>query len=124
MEIYQKTLLVIFTLDTVSTEATDNVGNKSWDNSASVNFTKPSEPPVEPIVPSTPGVPVMISPEDNPTPSWTWVPSYGSDGSIVTKYIVEWCQNEDFSDCESNSVIIDTNSFTHHDRINSWEVVL
>lgn len=94
-------------------EATDNVGNKSWDNSASVNFTRPLVPPVEPIVPSTPGVPVLLSPDDNPTPSWTWVPSYGSDGSIVTKYIVEWCQNEDFSDCESNSVIIDTNSFTH-----------
>ncbi len=94
-------------------EATDNVGNKSWDNSASVNFTKPVVPPVEPVIPSTPGVPVMISPEDNPIPSWTWVPSYGSDGSVVTKYIVEWCQSKDFSGCESNSVVIDTNSFTH-----------
>jgi len=106
-------------------EATDNVGNKSWDNSASVNFEKPVVPPVqppvkppvvqpvEPIVPSAPGVPVLLSSEDNPIPSWTWVPSYGSDGSVVTKYIVEWCQNEDFSNCESNSVVIDTNSFTH-----------
>ncbi len=94
-------------------EATDNVGNKSWDNSASVSFAKPSVSPVGPIVPSTPGIPVLLSPEDNLTPSWTWVPSYGSDGSIVTKYIVEWCQSEDFSDCESNSVVIDTNSFTH-----------
>jgi len=98
-------------------EATDNVGNKSWDNSASVNFTKPVKPPVEPsvepVLPSTPGIPVQLSSEDNQTPTWTWVPSYDKDGNVVTKYIVEWCTDPNFVNCEENSVVIDTNSYTH-----------
>lgn len=112
-------------------EATDNVGNTSWNNSASVNFprsvvppTTPTEPaePVEPVVPSTPGTPLLLSDEDNPTPTWTWVPSYDKDGNVVTKYIVEWCSNADFTNCEENSVVIDTNNFTHTTplTVGSW----
>lgn len=89
-------------------EAEDNVGNKSWDNSASVSFPTP-----EPETPPTkPGEPVVISGGYTDTPTWTWVPSYDKDGNVVTEYIVEWCQNEDFSNCEENSVRIGQNSFT------------
>lgn len=89
-------------------EAEDNVGNKSWDNSASVSFPTP-----EPETPPTkPGEPVVISEGYTDTPTWTWVPSYDKDGNVVTEYIVEWCSNEEFTDCEENSVRIDQNSFT------------
>lgn len=111
----------LFTAYSFYVEAEDNMGNMSWDNSASVNFPEPYVPPVLPPVippeqpqnPSDPGIPVRLSKENDKTPSWTWVPSYDSNGNVVTKYIVEWCSNESFTNCEAYSVLIDSNSFTH-----------
>ena len=58
----------LFTAYSFYIEATDNMGNMSWDNSASVNFPIPYVPPVippeQPPVaekPSNPGVPVKLS---------------------------------------------------------------
>ncbi|HRZ85078.1 MAG TPA: hypothetical protein P5344_03115 [Candidatus Dojkabacteria bacterium] len=110
----------LFTAYSFYIEATDNMGNMSWDNSASVNFPIPYVPPVippeQPPVaqkPSNPGVPVKLSEDDDNTPTWTWVPSYGKDGTLITKYIVEWCLDLNFKGCESQSIEIDSNSFTH-----------
>lgn len=112
----------LFTAYSFYVEAEDNMGNMSWDNSASVNFPIPYvppvippviEPPVNPQNPSNPGIPVRLSEEEDKTPTWTWVPSYDSENNIVTKYIVEWCDNESFTNCEAYSVVIDSNSFTH-----------
>ena len=101
-------------------EATDDMGNMSWDNSASVNFPVPYIPPVlppeePPVVqkPSNPGVPVRLSEEDDNTPTWTWVPSYDGEGRLITRYIIEWCSDLNFVGCESQSIEIDSNSFTH-----------
>lgn len=104
----------LFTAYSFYVEATDNVGNKSWDNSASINFPRPlPEEPVQPTTPpSVPGNPVLISDEYDDTPTWTWVPSYDKDGNVVTEYIIEWCENEDFANCQENSIKIDKNSFT------------
>lgn len=118
----------LYTAYSFYVKATDSLGNVSGNGIASIGIEEPPAPPEEPkppveepdepeeesLPPTTPGIPVLTTPSDDLTPSWTWVASFDKDtGEVVDSYTVQWCQNPTFVGCDSNTAKTESNSFTH-----------
>ncbi len=110
-------------------EVADTFGNISGNGTGNITIpTPPVKPPIEPPVeppeeedqpeipqsPYTiPGVPVQVTPLDDPRPKWTWVPAYDNEtGLVAPGYEVQWCFNRNFIDCMQDVMRTDTNEAT------------
>jgi hypothetical protein len=68
--------------------------------------------------PSTPGQPSTTSPTTDTTPAWTWDASLDDQSGLpINSYVVQWCLQSNFVDCDSNVDTSTTNSYTHNSAL-------
>ncbi|MBN1331574.1 fibronectin type III domain-containing protein, partial [Candidatus Dojkabacteria bacterium] len=59
-----------------------------------------------------PDVPVTETPTSDTKPIWIWNEFSGESG-ITYQYKFEWCDNSNFSGCESNTILVSELTYTH-----------
>ncbi|MEI6462307.1 MAG: hypothetical protein WCO33_01400 [bacterium] len=70
---------------------------------------------IDTTAPSTPGIPSTSTPTASSTPNWTWTVSTdtGGVGLDIAPYIVEWCNDISFTNCQTKTATSITNSYLH-----------
>ncbi|MEI7579722.1 MAG: 6-bladed beta-propeller [bacterium] len=75
--------------------------------------------------PSIPGSPQQISPLTSNLPQLEWDGSIDQGSGLADPgYEIQWCQQNDFSDCESNKLLLSSTSYTFSDPLaeGNWYV--